>query len=299
MTQPMLTQSRSVTMFRDFRNDDAIYLLDPISTARDTNSQLAMKTLHIRLLGDFVLLANEMPITSLDVPRLQSLLAYLVLHRGVPQSRSRIAYALWPDSNEAQAHTNLRNLLFKLRLALPEVESFLVVERQTLGFQPDAHFRLDVMDFEGAIARAEQAQCIQDQAVERQALEAAVQYYQGDLLPNCYDEWILPERDRLQQMCLAALERSMELLEQAGNYAGAIRVAQRLMRLNPLQEATYQCLMRLYAARGDRGAVSRTYQSCVAVLKRELAIEPGLTTRATYERLMQTEAEPGMTRNAS
>jgi len=47
--------------------------------------------------------------------------------------------------------------------------------------------------------------------------------------------------------------------------------------------------MRLYAARGDRGAVSRTYQSCAAALKHELAIEPGMTTRKTYETLMRAE----------
>ncbi|HEV2579535.1 MAG TPA: bacterial transcriptional activator domain-containing protein, partial [Ktedonobacteraceae bacterium] len=101
--------------------------------------------------------------------------------------------------------------------------------------------------------------------------------------------WIQAERDRLQQMFQEALERLIELLEHERNYAGAIRVAQRLLRVDPLQEPTYQRLMRLYAARGDRGAISRTYQACAAVLKRELAIQPGLTTRKTYEQLMQAE----------
>ena len=260
---------------------------------------LAVKTLRIRLLGDFALLANDTTITSLDVPRLQSLLAYLALHRGLPQARSRIAYTLWPDSTDGQAHTNLRNLLFKLRMTLPEVYTFLVVERQTLCWQPDAHFRLDVIEFEAAIARAEQALCMQDEVTERQALEQAMQLYQGDLLPSCYDEWIQAERDRLQQSYQGALERLIELLEQAGNYAGAIRVAQRLLRLDPLQEATYRHLMRLYAARGDRGAISRTYQTCAAVLKCELAVQPALATRKTYEQLMRAEDEPAMTRNVS
>src|SRR6266566_4411645 len=224
-----------------------------------------------------------------DVPRLQSLLAYLALHRGVPQSRSRIAYTLWPDSTDAQAHTNLRNLLFKLRMTLPEVDTFLVVDRLTLCWQQDTFWSLDVIDFEGAIARAEQARCTQNTAEERQALEEAVKLYQGDLLPSCYDEWIQPERDRLQQTYQGALERLTELLQQERNYAGAIRVAQLLLRLDPLQEATYRHLMRLYAVRGDRGAILRTYQTCAAVLKRELAIEPGLTTRNTYERLIRAE----------
>jgi DNA-binding SARP family transcriptional activator len=263
-----------------------MHLLDD---ATRVEQSLEVKAIQIRLLGDFTLLANELPIGSLDVPRLQSLLAYLALHRGVPQSRSRIAYTLWPDSTDAQAHTNLRNLLFKLRMTLPEVDTFLLVDRQTLCWQPDALWSLDVVDFEHAIARAEEAQYMQDAAAERQALEEAVRLYRGNLLPACYDEWIQDERDRLQQSYLGALEGLMKLLEQERNYAGAIRVAQRLLRADPLHEATYRRLMRLHAARGDHVAVSRTYQACAAVLKRELAIEPGPTTRKTYERFMQVE----------
>ena len=286
MLQGLLTRPTPVTTSRDREAQHFLHLLDETD---EVEHSLAVKTLRIRLLGDFALLASDTQVTSLDVPRLQSLLAYLALHRGVPQARSRIAYTLWPDSTDAQAHTNLRNLLFKLRMILPEVDPFLVVERQTLGFRPDVLWSLDVMEFEDAIARAEQAHGRQDEAAERLALEEAVQLYQGDLLPSCYDEWICGERDRLQQVYQGALERLIGLLEQAGNYAGAIRVAQRLVRLDPLQEATYRHLMRLYAARGDRGALARTYRTCTAVLQRELAVQPALTTRKTYEQLMRAE----------
>lgn len=51
-------------------------------------------TLRIHLLGDFLLLADEIPVTSIDLPRLQSLLAYLLLHHNVPQARSHLAYLL-------------------------------------------------------------------------------------------------------------------------------------------------------------------------------------------------------------
>jgi DNA-binding SARP family transcriptional activator len=286
MLQRVLTRQPQVMTSRDqeFRT-----FLRLINDGAEVKPCLVIKTFRLRLLGDFALLANDLPITSLDVPRLQSLLAYLALHRGVPQSRSRIAYTLWPDSTDAQAHTNLRNLLFKLRLILPEIDAFLVVERRTLSWRPDALWSLDVMEFEAGIAHAEQARHLQDATAERQALEEAAQCYHGDLLPGCYDEWIQGERDRLQQTYLRALERLIELLEQAGNYAGAIRVAQHLLRLDPLQEVTYCQLMRLHATRGDRGAVSRTYQACASVLQRELAVPPGLATRKTYEQLMRAE----------
>ncbi|HTK06385.1 MAG TPA: hypothetical protein VL485_04385 [Ktedonobacteraceae bacterium] len=81
-----------------------------------------MPTLHIHLLGDFLLLSDN---TTVTIPRVQSLLAYLVLHRTAPQSRSHLAFLLWPDSTEAQAHTNLRQ-------SLPEGKQFLSTSKQSL-----------------------------------------------------------------------------------------------------------------------------------------------------------------------
>ncbi len=204
MPQGVLTEYLPMTRHQDRRDDQTSHDGKLLNDVRKSGQHCAAPTFQICLLGDFVLLVDHLPVSSLDVPRLRSLLAYLVLHRGVPQSRSRLAYLLWPDSTDAQAHTNLCNLLFKLRLTLPEIDTFLVVERQTLCWQPDALWSLDVMDFEAAMARAEEAQCMQDPAAERQALEEAMQCYQGDLLPSCYDEWIQAERDRLQQTYLGA-----------------------------------------------------------------------------------------------
>lgn len=291
MPQGVLTESLPMTRHQGRRDDQTSHDGKILNDMRKSGQHCAAPTFQMCLFGDCVLLVDHLPVRSLDVPRLRSLLVCLVLHRGAPQSRSRLAYLLWPDSTDAQAHTNLRNALFKLRVTLPEVDSFLVVERQTLGFRGDTRFRLDVLDFERAIAQAEQARGIQNGTAERQALEEAVRLYQGHLVPSCYDEWILDERDRLHQTFLGALERLMELLEEERNYQAAIRAAQRLRSLDPFQESTYCHLMRLYAARGDRSAISRIYQTCAALLQCELSIAPGIRTRKTYEWLMQGEDE--------
>jgi DNA-binding SARP family transcriptional activator len=43
--------------------------------------------LDIHLLGDFRLIHDSTPVTSVNTARLQSLLAYLVLHGNAPQAR--------------------------------------------------------------------------------------------------------------------------------------------------------------------------------------------------------------------
>jgi len=156
--------------------NDAHMIARPAQDSSYVNVWLLPPVLRIHLLGTFMLVSDHTPVTGIDMPRLQSLLAYLVFHHNVPQSRTRLASLLWPDSTEEQAHTNLRNLL-----------------------------------------------------------------------------------------------------------------AQLLLREDPLQEASYRHLMRLYAESGNRSAAIRTYQNCVAVLKRELAVEPGPETRQVYEQLIHSE----------
>lgn len=253
---------------------------------------LPIPTLHIHLLGDFLLVSGDTPVTTVNLPRLQSLLTYLVLHQTAPQTRSHLAFLLWPDSTDAQAHSNLRKLLHQLRQTLPNADHFLHTDRHTLQWlpaYPHPSWTLDVLDIELALAQAKQAQQAQDTTTLRQALEQAVYLYRGDLLPSCYDEWILPERDRIRQLFFQAAEQLIILLEQERDYAAAIRTAQHLLRHDPLQEATYRHLMRFYALRNDRATALRIYHTCATTLERELGTEPSHATRQTYESLLQLD----------
>src|SRR5215471_4872485 len=163
-------------------------------------------TLSIRLLGDFSLIYAGHLVTSINSMRLQSLLAYLVLHRDVPQQRQHLAFLFWPDTTEAQARNNLRQLLHQLRQAFPPVEHFLSTDTHMVHWHPITPFHLDVAEFEQALALADAAARQHDQHVLQVALEQADNLYHGDLLPDCYDEWILPERERLQKRHRQALQ---------------------------------------------------------------------------------------------
>jgi len=85
-----------------------------------------MPTLSIQLFGEFYLTYNDAVVTALHQTRLQSLLAYLLLHRHAPQSRQHLAFLFWPDSSEAQALANLRRLLHHLHHAFPTPQPFLL-----------------------------------------------------------------------------------------------------------------------------------------------------------------------------
>src|SRR3990172_11426330 len=135
--------------------------------------------LEIQLLGDFRLTYQNREVRQGLTARLEALLAYLLLHREAPVPRQRLAFLFWPDTTEKQAHTNLRNLLHKLRAVLPEVDRYLFIEQHALQWNLSTRFNLDVDKFSNL---AGQSTSIED-------LTAAVEIYSGDLMPDCYDDW--------------------------------------------------------------------------------------------------------------
>lgn len=242
-----------------------------------------MTAIHLQLLGDFCLTYQGKPVANIDTPRLRALVAYLALHRHAPQARHHLAFTFWPDTSEAQALTNLRKQLLYLRNALPAVDLLVQVARQTVQWSPTAQFGLDVAEFEATLARATTA--AGTQAIN--LLCHAIALYRGDLLPECYDEWILSVREALRVQYGNALTRLVQLLEAQRDYLTAIAYAQQLLRHDALHEPTYRTLMRLYTLNGDRATALRVYHTCVTQLREELGVEPDAETQATYERLLQ------------
>lgn len=245
-------------------------------------------TLEIRLFGELSITYDNRPVVGISTARSQALLAYLVLHRHSPQPRQRLAFHLWSNSTDTQARTNLRKELSHLRRDLPQADQFLLVESKTLQWSPMASFELDVMEFENALKTAETADSNTVQAV----LKQAITLYKGDLLPSCEDEWIVLERERLQQMYVSALEQLIDQLHEQQDYRSALNYAQQLLRVNSLNEATYCILMRLYQQNGDRANALQIYHRCMTLLREELGVDPSSTTRKLYEQLLLEDQSP-------
>jgi DNA-binding SARP family transcriptional activator len=259
---------------------------DGSTTTRRVVHQAERATIprRIQLLGNFSLFVDDQPVAAFSKPRLQSLLAYLLLHRATPQPRLHLAFLFWPDTSEKQAQTNLRNLLYLLRKSLPEAERCLDFSINTVQWRADAPYWCDVVEFEQAIAQAvrsdnPQARC--------KALHHAAEFYGGDLLPMLYDDWIAPQRLRLQQEFIATLEQLIVSLIDGQEYNRALAYGQRLLQATPLREESYRTLIRLHELNQDRASALYVYHTCVRVLERELEIEPSPITQALYTQLLQ------------
>ncbi len=242
----------------------------------------------LQLLGAFRLIQHREPVV-LGQLRLEELIALLAIQPGTPITRARIGYAFWPDSSDKQARTNVRSLLHKLKKAWPDATTAIAVERTAITWRADGPIAVDVQRF-GVLH--DQAIASRD-AVERiQLLTTAVQAYGGDLLPDCYAEWVLAERERLRGKYATLLEQLVTALLAQRDSEEALAQAKTLLHFDPLRENAYRLLMQAYAALGDRAAALRVYHTCASTLQHELGVEPSPATEQLRSRLLQLQEQP-------
>jgi DNA-binding SARP family transcriptional activator len=217
------------------------------------------------------------------------LFCYLLLHRDRPHARETLAGTLWGNSPTAQAKKYLRQALWQLQAALDlppaAPERFLQVEVEWVQFHPVADLWLDVALFEQAYTRLHGVPGEQLDAGAAAAAQEAVALYQGDLLEGQYQDWCLYERERLQQMYLALLDKLIGHCVARQDYAAAQDYGGRVLRYDRAHERTHRHLMRLHYLAGDRAAALRQYERCRHALAEELGVAPAHSTTEIYEQI--------------
>ena len=226
--------------------------------------------LEVRLLGVVEVILDGRRLRAFNSLRLQRFLALIALRRD-PQHRSRLAFELWPDSGEGQARTNLRKLLHDFRHSLPDNGAFVEIDNETVRWIPTGPSEVDVLRFHDALAAGD--------------LELAARLYSGDLLPACYEDWVLDERAKLRAEAYEALMRLTEEAAGRDDHKATIRHAQRVIDLEPTDEAAVRIQMEAHLALGDRAAALRSYHRYAEVLERDLAVAPGEAIGAMYQQL--------------
>jgi DNA-binding SARP family transcriptional activator/tetratricopeptide (TPR) repeat protein len=243
--------------------------------------------LEVSLLGEQYVAGS--PATNLArSSRSIALLGFLALHADAPQPRQRLAATFWPDSTEQQARTNLRRELHHLRLLLGD-DSSLVIEPATLMWREWPTCRVDVCVFRRERQLALRALGVGDDHGMLEHGSAAVAEYQGDLLPGMFDDWVLAERETLQQQCVELCDHLMTGWRAISDLSKAIEYGRRRIRLEPLEEVGYRTLMELQADAGDRAGAISTFHQCAQILDHELQVKPSQATEALVERLLNSE----------
>lgn len=250
--------------------------------------------LTIRLLGGLTIALGERPLTNLGTRKAEALLAYLVMHKR-PFSRDLLADLLWDDRPQEQALANLRSLLSGLRRTL---KPYLTITRQTVAFNHDSAYWLDVAEFEKLLKIEESSLAEANHQSLIANLQSAITLYQDNFLAGFhireahrFEEWATLERERLQRLAVTALHQLVADALQNNQLNSGTAYAARLIKHDPYSEAARQQMMRLLVRSGQRNAALAHYEQFRQFLADEIGVPPLPETNALYERIKF--ADPG------
>ncbi|MCB2223515.1 MAG: AAA family ATPase [Actinobacteria bacterium] len=252
-----------------------------------------MGALELRLLGGFQLRRDGEVLPPMPSRAARSLMAYLVLHRDRAHTRALLIGTFWPDMAESRGRRRLSHALWQIRTAVGD-EDCLVTPGDSVRFDPDTDFWLDVDEFEWTLEQASPGSPDAGRA-EADLLARAVDLYRGHLLAGFYDDWLFPDQDRLRLRYLGALGRLTDLAMARGDYDHALTHAQQMAQTDPLSEEAHRKIMRIAVLLGRHSDAIRQYERCRAVLEAELEREPSPETTALHEEIL-ADRETGTAR---
>jgi DNA-binding SARP family transcriptional activator len=244
---------------------------------------------RIELLGQLRAVRGEQVVTRFRRRKTGVLLAYLVCSIQRPHPREELIELLWPECDPAAGRDRLSTELSSLRRQLepPGIAAgtVLIADRDVVGINPAAVVT-DVSQFETRIAAAAGARNNLERA---QYLSEAVAEYRGELLPGYFEDWILPERQRLADVYHQALGQLCRQREAEGDLPRALEYARRLVAADALREEAHSELIRLLAASGQPKAALRQYQELERLLDEELGDTPSPATQALVQEIQRRQ----------
>lgn len=221
----------------------------------------------LRLLGGF-----ELRSAGKDLPLPQSaqrLIALLALE-GQPVHRASVAGRLWPDTREERSTASLRSTLWRIRRCAPGVP---VVEGAAHALRLAPELLVDVAEMTALAGRLISGR---DIAVP---VDPSCDSLRGVLLPGWYEDWVLIERERLQQLQIHALEALARRWGAAGRYGEAVQAALSAVQQEPLRESAHRVLIGIYLAEGNHVDALRQYRLYERLAADELGVAPSAAMR--------------------
>lgn len=223
---------------------------------------------RLQLLGGFRLMGATSEELRLSSRKGKALLAVVALASGQSATRARLRALLWSDRGEEQASASLRQLLMALRKELaPLGRDILRIQDDTVGLDRGT-LEIDTYNVVSAFSAGDAAQF--------------VAWYGGllldgfDLGDQAFEEWLGTERRSFLSLAVEMFDRrSTELAGEA-----RVAMAQRLLALDPLREASHCAIIAAHLANGNTALARKQFETCKALLARELGVAPAAATEA-------------------
>jgi pimeloyl-ACP methyl ester carboxylesterase/DNA-binding SARP family transcriptional activator len=211
----------------------------------------------------------------------RQLLEVLLLERGRPVPKDRIADCLWGERLPVSTAATIETYVSQLRRIIGRQ----VIRTEAGGYRiPAESVTTDVDEFDALVQRAAAATGERRRAALRAALDLAT----GELLADePYAPWVLGPREHYRTRRVQAHLDLAECCVELGEFGAALAAADEVLQAEPTSERAHRAGMLADHLRGDRAAALHRYARCRAELAETLGVEPSPQTAALHEAILR------------
>jgi DNA-binding SARP family transcriptional activator len=221
--------------------------------------------IEVQCLGGFALRVDGSELRLGEMrPKSRSVLRWLAMEAGNPVHRESLFGALWPEDDLSVATRKLHVAITSLRQAVGTIEArrgrpLVVRDGQSYRFALAPDVKLDILEFSRLLLEADTARIRGDFGRAADAVEAALDQYHGDLLPEEGPaEWALEMREHLRLRAADAAARLVDLLNAAdAEPSRVIASCERGLRIDRYNDSLWKRLIAVHEARGDLAKAAR------------------------------------------
>jgi DNA-binding SARP family transcriptional activator len=199
-----------------------------------------------------------------------------------PMTKEQIGTIFWPDVDEpSRLKMRFKNDIYRLRRAVGS--DTILFKDDHYSFNRAMDYEYDIEAFEGLLF---QVNLTREPETKIELLRKAVSFVQGHFLDDVYANWVIPERERINQDFLSALLSLADLLKNTDQVEEALAVYQQAIDHDPTFEAAYLLAMKMYMQMNDRVGAIRLYDAYTEMMDHELDLPPSPEIEAVYKQLL-------------
>ncbi|MET1088443.1 MAG: bacterial transcriptional activator domain-containing protein [Arthrobacter sp.] len=198
--------------------------------------------------------------------RQQRLISALAING--PRPRRFLVGLLWPECRESMA---LESLRVSAHLVSRQVPGLLVHNGAQLALSDEVDVDLHrvrawIRELNRSGLNGNVSACLQ-------------QLRDAELLPGCYDDWVLFEQSRLRQARLHAYQVIARESLARNDVETAVEAAEAALDLEPLYESSVGLLIQAEKLQGNNAAAMRAFGTYEAKLKEDVGLAPSEAIR--------------------
>ena len=219
---------------------------------------------------------------------------YLVAHKRCSIAKECLMELFWPNNDPECARNNLNVAIYNIRQALKQHGDGLhaiIYSDGHYGISPEFRIWTDFEAFDHVFDRAQLHESEGDLDQQMSTLNELDELYGGDFLEeDRFEAWIMPLRQKYQDLYKTAIDKRAELYFEKRHYDRSIDMYKKINMIDPCDEQAHRRRMTCHARLGQNHLAMRQFNSCVEALARDLDLAPDERTVDLFERIRRRES---------